>query len=391
LLCLVRCRAQNGQPCLNSTGGNLPLKGGFACLTSPLAAITAFAEAAGGGGAKVVSAQGCEVNSDKDDVAAAVAAAKAADVAVLLVGIDGSIEAEGRDRYAIGLPGVQPKLLAAVLASGTPTVVVLLHGGATSLGPGALAALADPRQAHALLDAPYGGEMGGQAIADVIFGVYNPTGRLTNTVYPAGYVGEIPLTDMSLTGGPGRTYMYYNGTAPHELGDGLAYGAIPRSFPGKHPGTAGAGAGAGAGAAGGGVSPEPATAMAAVMHCVMSTAGSAAFNVTVSNRGAVGGGARVLAFWQPKAPWSMPRAPTLRRKLFAFDGVSHLGAGEEAALTFELPAAALALSDDSGERAVVAGEYEVVFEAGSGGAPALLLTAEVTVTGPAAVVESYAL
>jgi beta-glucosidase-like glycosyl hydrolase len=357
----------NGQPCLNATGGIRP-DGGFGCLTTPLAAITAA-----NGGANVVAVAGCDLDSDTDNVADAVAAAKGADVAVLLVGIDATIEGEGHDRYNISLPGVQPKLLAAVLASGTPTIVVLLHGGATSLGAEALAALSDGAQAHALLDAPYGGERGGQAIADVIFGDFNPVGRLANTVYPPDFVDQVPLTNMSLAPwanvNPGRTYMYYTGKAEHEFGDGLSYSSFSVELAGSSSSS----------------SSSSSIGGESVMTTTTTTTGSAAFNVTVRNSGAVGGGARVLAFWRPTV--SLPHAPTLHKKLFAFEGVAHLGAGEAATLVFELPATALAVSNERGERIVSAGEYEVLFKSGS--ADGAVLATSLTVTGLATTVERY--
>ena len=56
-----------------------------------------------------------------------------------------------------------------------------------------------------------GGEMGGVALADVLFGRYNPSGKLAATMYPPNYVNQIPLTEMGLTVPPGRTHMFYTG------------------------------------------------------------------------------------------------------------------------------------------------------------------------------------
>ena len=133
-----------------------------------------------------------------------------------MVGLDGSQEAEGTDRYATTLPGLQPKLVDAVLALRKPTVLVLLNGGAMSLG-------AAKQTAPAIVEAFYGGEAGAQAIADVLFGEHNPSGKLAATMYPPEYVDEIALTEMSLTAGPGRTHMFYTGEGAFAYGRGLSF------------------------------------------------------------------------------------------------------------------------------------------------------------------------
>jgi beta-glucosidase len=83
--------------------------------------------------------------------------AKSADQVVLVMGIDGSIEAEGHDRTETSLPGMQTEFIAQVLALGKPTVLVLVHGGALSLGP-------IKETAPAILDCFYGGEEAANAM-----------------------------------------------------------------------------------------------------------------------------------------------------------------------------------------------------------------------------------
>ena len=68
---------------------------------------------------------------------------------------------------------------------------------------------------------PGGGYL--KAMADVLFGAYNPTGKLAVTMYPPEFVEQIPLTEMSLTVPPGRTHMYYTGEPEFAFGDGLSY------------------------------------------------------------------------------------------------------------------------------------------------------------------------
>lgn len=204
----------HGSACLNATGGIGGAKH-FDCIQTPLAAINATnagGHTTGMKGCAVASACGVHDGPNCGSVAQAAALAKAADYAVLVVGIDGSQEAEGHDRHVTNLTGVQPALVEAVLAANPKTIMVLVHGGAMSLGP-------LKNQVPAIVDAFYGGEMAAQAMADVLFGHYNPSGKLAITMYPPDFVDEVPLTQMAVhpvspgtptnPASPGRTHMYH--------------------------------------------------------------------------------------------------------------------------------------------------------------------------------------
>jgi beta-glucosidase len=100
-------------------------------------------------------------------------------VAIVYVGTTEAIETEGRDRASLALPGRQEELIQAVDAANPKTLVVLLNAGP----------LAIPwvkQHVKAILEAWWNGVEGGDAIADVIFGDYNPAGRRTNTILPRG-------------------------------------------------------------------------------------------------------------------------------------------------------------------------------------------------------------
>ncbi|GHG14534.1 MULTISPECIES: glycoside hydrolase family 3 C-terminal domain-containing protein [Amycolatopsis] len=128
--------------------------------------------------ADVTFAPGFSLTPDADQVALreeAVRAAANADVAVLFLGLAVAQEAEGADRPDIELPADQLDLLRAVAAAQPATVVVLSHGGVLRLAP-----VADV--APAIVDAALLGQAGGGAVADVLFGVANPSGRLAETV-----------------------------------------------------------------------------------------------------------------------------------------------------------------------------------------------------------------
>jgi beta-glucosidase len=140
--------------------------------------------------AKITYAQGCGVlDPATDGIAAAVKAAKVAGLAVLVVGdkagltLDCSV-GEFRDSTTLGLPGVQEELVRAVLATGTPTVVVLVNGRPYSIGW-----LLE--QANAVLEAWLPGEEGGSAVAAALLGDVNPGGKLPVTVVRSA--GQVPL------------------------------------------------------------------------------------------------------------------------------------------------------------------------------------------------------
>jgi hypothetical protein len=137
-------------------------------------------------GGSVISSVGCDVASpDASKIAAAVAICQAADTCVLFLGMDNSQEGEGNDRAVITLPGQQDRLAAAVFACSKPTAVVLMGGAAL--------AIADIKaNAPAIVYAFYPGEMGGDAISDVLYGDYSPSGRLTFTMYGAASL-SLPL------------------------------------------------------------------------------------------------------------------------------------------------------------------------------------------------------
>lgn len=150
--------------------------------------------------------------------------AAAADATVLVMGADQSIEAESRDRVDILLPGQQQLLITAVANASTgPVILVIMSGGGMDVS---FAKTND--KITSILWVGYPGEAGGAAIADIIFGSYNPSGRLPMTWYPQSYVDKVPMTNMNMrpdpsNGYPGRTYRFYTGETVYSFGDGLSY------------------------------------------------------------------------------------------------------------------------------------------------------------------------
>jgi hypothetical protein len=175
----------------------------------------------------VTFAQGCTVSgNDTSGFAEAFKVASTADVTVLVIGIDQSIESEGLDRYNLTLPGVQARFALAVAdAAKNPIIVVLVNGGPLDVKD-----LRDSPRVGAIVEAWYGGQSAGTALADVLFGDYNPGGVLPVTFYPANYVNLTALTDMNMRPYPGRTYRYLQIDPVWRFGFGLSYTAFSVAF-----------------------------------------------------------------------------------------------------------------------------------------------------------------
>ncbi|MGV8094787.1 MAG: glycoside hydrolase family 3 C-terminal domain-containing protein [Mangrovibacterium sp.] len=152
----------------------------------------------------------------------AVETAKKADVVVLALGLNERLEGEemridldgfkGGDRTHLNLPKAQEELMEAIYKTGKPVVLVLINGSALSINWAA-------ENIPAILTAGYPGQQGGNAIADVLFGDYNPAGRLPVTYYKS--VDQLPPFenyDME-----GRTYRYFPQEPLYPFGYGLSY------------------------------------------------------------------------------------------------------------------------------------------------------------------------
>jgi beta-glucosidase len=182
-------------------------------------------------GLEILYAKGCEIaprsnrriigadsmpEADDDETAlikAAADAARQADVAIVFAGTTEAVETEGRDRTSLALPGRQEELIEAVCAANPKTVVVLLNAGPLTI-PWV------KEHVPAIMEAWWNGVEGGDAIADVIFGDYNPAGRLPLTVYASE--GQVPPQDeYDIT--KGFTYMYIRGEPLFAFGHGLSY------------------------------------------------------------------------------------------------------------------------------------------------------------------------
>ena len=307
--------------CTDEPGGD-PLP--ECTLVTPLAGMKSAIEAAEYSGS-VEFQQGCDI--DTDDTSgfdAAVELARQSDVAVIVGGLitcqetgDQCQEAEAYDRVAIGLPGVQEDFIKAVAATGTPTVLVILSGASVSLpafaaadsgvaaivygwvsGPSAFSPTPptsptsptppskSPKPPTARTNSTtvpptphqYPGEEGGTALADVLLGAVNPSGRLPETVFTG--LDQLPEDYLSLAmdDAPGRTHRYLTETPLYAFGFGLSYSRRTYSQLTLEPASIEAGA----------HDPSAVVAASVVLECESGPAGDEVVQLYVSLRGDVG-------------------------------------------------------------------------------------------------------
>ena len=171
---------------------------------------------------KLIHVPGCSWVKGESNIPQTLAQVKDADVIIFAGGISPQLEGEemgvdlpgfrGGDRTDIELPAIQRQLLKALKAAGKKIVLVNYSGSPIGLEP-------ETQSCDAILQAWYPGQAGGQAVAEVLFGDYNPAGRLPVTFYKN--VDQLPdFEDYNMTG---RTYRYFQGEPLFPFGHGLSY------------------------------------------------------------------------------------------------------------------------------------------------------------------------
>jgi hypothetical protein len=310
------------------------------CFPTILGSIAALGEA-------TIFAPGCTdaQTCDSSHIAFAVAAATSASRVVLQLGLDQTLEREQLDRENITLPLPQQQLFAAVAAAaaGKPFAVVLINGGAVAI---------PEVKAHseaAILEAFYPGTLGGPAIADALFGVFSPGGKLPHDIYNSTYE-EVDFTDMNVAS-LGRTYRYYRGPstpggAPlFPFGFGLSYTTFALSWSS-------------------GAAPAPIT--------VTPSSANVTLAITVTNTGGMTGDEVVQVYVVPTAATLTPQPPFVpTRYIVGFRRVTAAqGAAADASVTLSLADAFTVTADAQGTRGLVSGSYTlVVTRMGSAGGP----------------------
>ncbi|HKK11183.1 MAG TPA: glycoside hydrolase family 3 C-terminal domain-containing protein, partial [Flavobacteriaceae bacterium] len=177
---------------------------------------------------QIIYAKGCDiVSEDESGFQEAIKVAKNADVVLLVMGEEHGMSGEAASRTNIKIPGIQPKLINAIRNAipNKPIVLVLMNGRPLNLSK-------EVKLTDAILEAWFPGTMGGSGIADVLFGAYNPSGKLPVT-FPRN-VGQVPIYyNMKNTGrpipeaNPGEDYKSNYIDSPNSplfaFGHGLSY------------------------------------------------------------------------------------------------------------------------------------------------------------------------
>lgn len=149
-------------------------------MSSILDAVRAY-----NGHSNVLYAEGCRKSGDdRSGFQEALETVDKADKVLMVIGEDWDWSGEAASRTDIGVPGVQSELLRLIASTGKPVAVVLLNGRPLELEE-------ESKDADAILEAWYPGTKGAEAVADVVFGLYNPSGKLTMT-FPRS-VGQVPI------------------------------------------------------------------------------------------------------------------------------------------------------------------------------------------------------
>ena len=186
-------------------------------------------------GVQVNYIHGCNVTGDLEDLVEELVDktncnefALENDATILILGLDQTIESEDIDRTSLLLPRVQRELVShatrcsKAISPDALVILVVIAGG-----PIDTSKYKTSNSIDAMLYTSYPGQAGGLALAHVLYGKYNPSGRLVTTQYPNSYVDTVRLQSMRMrpnkSGFPGRTYRFYNEKAVYPFGFGLSY------------------------------------------------------------------------------------------------------------------------------------------------------------------------
>jgi hypothetical protein len=306
-------------------------------LISP---ILAFQNLTLGLPVNVSFAVGCAINNrDESGFAEALELARSSDIVIFFGGIDQTIESEGHDRTSISLSGVQLSLiqqLEKVVQS--PLHVVIMSGSGLDL-----TYIRDSNQCASLIWMGYAGQSGGLALANVLFGQYNPAGRLPITFYPESYIYNFSMFDMQMRPSPtnpGRTYKFYTGQPVFEFGYGLSYTTF--SYTWYNDSTSST------------VSIQSLTKQKTDDKKVLLHS----YRVNVKNTGSVAGSDVVLAYVIPPRQSINDPSPPLK-KLFAFERV-YLDVNQTTQIFFPLNIQSLLTVAHDGSKWLEPGTYKIL-------------------------------
>ena len=144
----------------------------------------------------------------------AIALVKDADIAVLVLGNDRTVEHEGLDRVDTVLSGVQEEFAKQILSLGKPTLLIMSNGGMLAIDD-----LIEPLDG---IVETFNPAQSTRQLASLLFGDTNRWGKLPVTMYPASFAKQKSMIDYDMSSGVGRTYKYYNGKPLYPFGYGLS-------------------------------------------------------------------------------------------------------------------------------------------------------------------------
>ncbi|PBK71599.1 1,4-beta-D-xylosidase [Armillaria solidipes] len=289
-------------------------------------------------------------------------AASKSDIIIFADGIDDSVESESKDRVSISWTGAQLDIIGQLASYGKPMIVLQMGGGQIDSLP-----IKNNPNISALIWGGFPGQDGGVALIDIITGKAAPAGRLPITQYPASYINEVSMTDMSLRPGPhspGRTYKWYTGTPTYDFGTGLHYTNFSASI----------------------TSPvmQSYDIAALTSNCTEKYLDrcsflSSPFSVTVSNTGTTASDYVTLAF----LTGSFGPTPYPKKSLVAYQRLFDLAGGAADTARLNLTLGSLARYDEQGNRVLYPGDYAVVIDT-----PPLAMV-NFTLTGEQRVLEEW--
>ncbi|KAJ4489885.1 glycoside hydrolase family 3 protein [Lentinula aciculospora] len=278
--------------------------------------------------------------TDTSGFDAAIAAARSADLVVFVGGIDDTIEAEGMDRVEISWPGNQLQLIMELASVEKPFVVLQMGGGQVDSSD-----IRANDSINALIWGGYPGQSGGTALVDILTGKQAPTGRLPVTQYPADYVNQIPMTDMTLrpsSTSPGRTYKWYTGEVVFPFGFGLHYTNFSLEW--AKP-------------------PQRSYNIQSLMFAAKSGGGPidlalldrTPFELTVKNTGSVTSDYTALLFSNTTAG----PTPAPLKQLVGYTRVKSIAAGQSATAQLNVTLGSIARVEENGDSALYPGTYKI--------------------------------
>ena len=264
--------------------------------------------------------------------------ARSSDIVFFFGGHNQTVDGEGHDRTTITLPDIQVSLIQQLLkVVRSPLHVVIMAGSSLDLS-----FIRDSPQFASLIWAGYLGQSGGLAISSVVFGQYNPGGRLPITFYPASYVDQVSMFDMNMrpsSTNPGRTYKFYTGQPVFEFGFGLSYTTFAYTWC------------------------NDSNSVSYSIQSLMKTNSVRQnflmqfFRVNVTNTGLMDGDDVVLAYIQPPQVLRDGQTPPIKQ-LFGFERV-HLGVNETKQVFFPFNIETLFTIARDGSKWLHPGQYRI--------------------------------